>query len=409
MILWSKILAQIEFLKSRRCKIMKINTRYVYTNRKLLIFFTICLISSTFFYRAADFSDKTENSRFLHPNSASVHSPIYITGNDELNAFCSGNRTTGSSWETAHVIENFEIDGGGFGQGIAISSTDLYLIIRNITTLNMGINSWEAGISLSNSKNVKIINTITYDNQIGIRIIDSKNIKLEGNYAFGNGVGIEIRNSNKINLLCNTVSENSWSITIDHSDYNTISGNNIWGNDVGVAITNSDFNTISQNSVWDNNYGLTFFLSNNNSIMENNVSDNNIGFTIARSGNYVIGSNIFVNNSDYQLGLYLGTIYFDDGTAGNYWGDYSEKYQNTPEIDGIMQTPYEIDNGKNDRFPLAEIPIIKPYCTPDENPSSTLDLLIVLGFASLAVVLTVIFVKVIKKRRYQEKFEEPLF
>jgi len=56
---------------------------------------------------------------------------------------------------------------------------------------------------------------------------------------------------------------------------------------------------------------------------------------------------------------------YDNGTVGNFWADYREKYPNAIQIDGIWDTPYEYIGGSNkDNYPLV-------YAIDDETLPTT--------------------------------------
>ena len=92
------------------------------------------------------------------PKSAEPHGPIMIDGNAELDAFCAGNGTLGTSWATAHVIKDYDIDAGEIGGAIVLRNIDRYLVIQNCTAVNSGTLVWDldAGIELDNCANVNI-------------------------------------------------------------------------------------------------------------------------------------------------------------------------------------------------------------------------------------------------------------
>jgi nitrous oxidase accessory protein NosD len=71
------------------------------------------------------------------------------------------------------------------------------------------------------------------------------------------------------------------------------------------------------------------------------------------------GNNIFSNiSSVVKQGvssfLVNSANLWDNGSIGNYWSNYLEKYANASEIDdsGIGDTPYIIDAHNIDRYPL---------------------------------------------------------
>ena len=69
-------------------------------------------------------------------------------------------------------------------------------------------------------------------------------------------------------------------------------------------------------------------------------------------------------------------------SGGNYWSDcnrtdsFRGSYQNETGSDGIVDTPYIIDENNTDRYSL-----MRPYCTrcditgPDGNPDGKIDMI----------------------------------
>jgi hypothetical protein len=69
------------------------------------------------------------------------------------------------------------------------------------------------------------------------------------------------------------------------------------------------------------------------------------------SGNNIVFHNNFVNNTHQVRNDYTvyGTDFWDNGSEGNYWSDYTG---NDTNADGIGDTPYIIDENRKDNFPL---------------------------------------------------------
>jgi hypothetical protein len=65
-----------------------------------------------------------------------------------------------------------------------------------------------------------------------------------------------------------------------------------------------------------------------------------------------------------------GNNLWDDGSVGNYWSDYLTKYSNASEIgnSGIGDTPYVIDAGNVDNFPVMTPFEVPPEPTPSPEP-----------------------------------------
>ena len=65
--------------------------------------------------------------------------------------------------------------------------------------------------------------------------------------------------------------------------------------------------------------------------------------------------NIFKQNSIYNAKDDVSNQW-DNGSVGNFWDDYEEKYPDAVNINGIWDTPYSITGDKNvDRYPLVII------------------------------------------------------
>lgn len=185
---------------------------------------------------------------------------IDINGNAELDTFCSGKGTDGLSWDTAHVIENYKVDGGGYGCVMWIRNTDRFLIMRNCTVINSGDDSEDVGLTLENTQNIEITKCDVNNNQMGLVLWKSDNIILSDNTVMYNALrGIWFR---------------------EESNYNTVSGNNASHNGGhGILLLNSDHNTISGNNVsYNDKYGVSVnYMSDNNEIYENVFCDNSEG------------------------------------------------------------------------------------------------------------------------------------
>jgi hypothetical protein len=84
------------------------------------------------------------------------------------------------------------------------------------------------------------------------------------------------------------------------------------------------------------------------------------------SSNNTIFHNNFVGNQRHASIYNSYGNQWDDGypSGGNFWSDYQEKYSNASEIDnsGLWNTPYTIDSGNRDRYPL-----MNKYVIPEKG------------------------------------------
>ena len=270
---------------------------------------------ANFFYQPA--SSENFNTS-IHPKLiveyGYFHSKIHINGN---NQFTSENGVSNPSAlgteEDPFIIENWIIDAGGSGSAIFIENTNKHFKIENCSFYNSGSNVADAGMRFYNVSNGIIINnTVSNNGWSGIRLISSVNNTITQNIANNNqDLGIYLGDSNSNNVTYNTCNNNSqWGIELSiDSDDNLIKGNTVNSNDkVGIQITSG---------------------CNNNLIYNNSIS-----------------GNIQLNAKDDG-----SSNNWDNGSIGNYWGDYTGTDIND---DGIGDSEYSISGSASskDYYPL---------------------------------------------------------
>jgi parallel beta-helix repeat protein len=122
-------------------------------------------------------------------------------------------------------------------------------------------------------------------------------------------------------------------IKLMECDHVNISGNKISNFGIGIYLDYSRNNFISGNTANNNHvYGIKMYDSSYNNKIWNNIFDNNYN---ARTDN-------LVNQ-------------WDNGTHGNYWGDYYIRYPVAINDGTIWNTPYQIEGSGayTDRYPLV--------------------------------------------------------
>ena len=121
-----------------------------------------------------------------------------------------------------------------------------------------------------------------------------------------------------------------------------ISENLIKNNSVGVRIGDSTYNTVTSNNITSNiGWGIEFKGSQtNNTIYNNNFVDNGDGSTLQVS-------------IDKLYGLGKGN-FWNNGTVGNYWSDYLQRYPEASRINSTLvgDKPYYINENNQDNHPL---------------------------------------------------------
>ncbi|MCL2477054.1 NosD domain-containing protein [Candidatus Bathycorpusculum sp.] len=254
----------------------------------------------------------------------------------------------------------------GSSTGIAIS-----LWASNITITNCRIIGWNAGIYGAYNNNAITANLFT-DNFRAISLFASNYI-IDKNIIQQNTQGIHIKTD----------------AVISTGDNNLIINNQITYNSQAFEILNSDGTTITQNNITNNKMVLD---------LGNRAGRNTAGQHLIYLNNFVNNTQMLRVHSYAEPGMPISPPMspsgnWDNGTAGNYWNDYTTKYPNATEKyhSGIGDTSYFIKfvfgtdiwdgtdhywNGES----VDHYPLIHAYDTPNEmgpkdpansNPSPT--------------------------------------
>ena len=231
---------------------------------------------------------------FLHPTIAIPHLQIFIDSDADFERY----NFPGSGTQTdPFLIENFTYQDKGLFE-IYIFGVSKYFIIRNniiisdrseegIRIGNIPVNisiinnvvygsaykhDWEAGISIYNLNECKIINNTVISKENGVRVWSSSNCTIQNNRLIKNGRPIEIRDSSQILI------ENNYLVYDDQSGYTSKDA---------LHIENSEYISIKNNQIEN---GWLFFYD--NSIITATIEDN-----------YINGVKIefFKNLTDFSL------------------------------------------------------------------------------------------------------------
>ncbi len=192
---------------------------------------------------------------------------------------------------------------------------------------------------------------------IGIKINSSNNIIVNNIISsFYKDIYLDSYTKNNI-INSNIISNASYGIDAYNSHKNNISKNNIFSCiTYGIYAFGSDYNNFSSNIFSENHYGIRIKGSEYNELFENKVYNNTYGMLFCCGArNNKIYYNIFKQNSIYNAKDDVSNQW-DNGSVGNFWDDYEEKYPDAVNINGIWDTPYSITGDKNlDRYPLVII------------------------------------------------------
>ena len=186
----------------------------------------------------------------------------------------------------------------------------------------------------------------------------------------------------------------------------TIYENYLSKNDYGLEVASTRESLISGNYFAENRFGANIVASSRNKIIENNFVENTEGAVrLSQATNNTFYHNNFINNSLFgscQISNPWIAAYsvgenniWDNGSIGNYWNDFKQRFPTASEIfgKGVWNTPYFINEENIDQYPL-----VAPYGTViDTLP--ILPCLLVVVISTVAITGLAIYLKKSKKRK----------
>jgi parallel beta-helix repeat protein len=264
-----------------------------------------------------------------------IHPPIRINSNADFNpahGVTGGDGTQGNPY----IIQNYEINGTGYGYCIHIGNTTKYFCVRNNYLHDASGNSanyfWNTGLLLYNAPYGILENNTLYSNDwFGSQLCSqSHDTRYYHNVANSNGrCGIYFWASDRVNITENVMDNNTiHGLYLQSSWYAVIENNHMANNsDSGIyGYQPCQRNLIKGNMLSHNKYGVHFDYA---------------------EGKFI--HNSFISNT-YRQADDNGNGIWDDGypSGGNHWSTYtgsdlySGPYQNSPDSDGIGDAPFHI-------------------------------------------------------------------
>lgn len=217
------------------------------------------------------------------------------------------------------------------------------------------------GIYLFNSSSTIIRDSEIHTNKFsGITFIDSSHNTVDTCNIYSSGSSgiyatkdpLHKAGSPFITITDVEIWDNLYGVLMRFSPSSSITGSHIHTNTNGISIQEGDGFSVSNNNVSHNKYyGLYFIGSSNGFITNNDLLSNYYGiFLLAPSNNNLIHHNTVKEHVYYAYGTSI-TNQWDDGSEGNYWGDYDHV-----DLDGngIGDAPYPINSMGEDRYPLVD-------------------------------------------------------
>lgn len=225
-----------------------------------------------------------------------------------------------------------------------------YYVKRQFLTPSKFLNAGQ--VILINCNNSAIFNLNITNGGSGIMLYYCNNITIFNNDISNQGYyGIFLYKSSQNIIAYNTILTTGAGIKLISSSRNNFSSNQFLGLSSGIII-DGVWNIFQENTFRDNSFAgikIQWGGDMHNVIKKNNFSNNYYGIFLMGKGNTVYLNNFISNTINaYDYGEYN---YYDNGTIGNYWDNYSGKDAND---DGIGDTPHLVPGsyGNQDNYSI---------------------------------------------------------
>ncbi|UYP45866.1 hypothetical protein NEF87_002151 [Candidatus Lokiarchaeum ossiferum] len=294
-----------------------------------------------------------------------LHDTIFIDPTQDDMSWKDCPYVTGSGAKSnPYKLQNLIIDADESGSGIRIENSEKYVLIENCTITNSGYLAQDAGITLMRCDNVIIRNCTFIENYKGIYSAYGEfNQVLNCDFINNSRIGLyPYVSKNGIysgNYICGSEQMGLYS---HFSVGDTFQGNHIEFNFKGTVLFEGLEHKFSNNYIINStSNGLEVYDTKNTTITQNKVMYNGHGIQVKETSSFnKIYYNIFsknVGNQGYDDGS--GINDWDNGTHGNFWGDYSTRYPSANSENGMWDIKYHISGSRNDdNFPLVEVPTL---------------------------------------------------
>lgn len=285
---------------------------------------------------------------------------------------------------------------------------------NNITLSGINIEKYTTGVRISSSSHINIIGSVftnetaSIATSMGIVIEDSSLVLIEnnnfdnnrGSAIFCNGTSNTIRENTIIvaasdvdgsihvegssNMVSDNKVESWFPIVLDKADSNMISRNVVsgpvnqnYGGSEGIAL---HVNCLNNVIVGNNITGFrgqairTIFSCSNNTFYGNYMANNGFAVVLQEGGvNNMFYGNTFTADSCNVSVIDAESNFWDNGTIGNYWGDYNGVDSNGDGIGDVAYTlngfKWDNDVGEFVSSPAGQdnYPLMAPYDTENDE------------------------------------------
>jgi len=305
-----------------------------------------------------------------HVDGLEISKPLNLIGEEANKTILNANADINSGQETVIVSSsNVLIKGFTITRSHeAIVTRGSHKISGIVISQNVILNN-SFGIGCHPETIVSITENVISNNQYGISLSSTDSI-ISNNTITNNYRGIDVFGANNLTIADNNIVDNSYGIYLGSSWKVNIYDNNITGSigydniasmyKFGLGFRENCNNTlIHDNNILQNSIGINlqnFLVEGSTPNIRNPQGTDNMVYQNNIANNGIHNANVEHSYPYNATGIVNGTgiVSWDNGTTGNYWGDYQSKYLNVTEIDssGIGNTAYTIDEVNIDHYPL---------------------------------------------------------
>jgi len=238
----------------------------------------------------------------------------------------------------------------------------IWVSINHTIHSNTVFNNTQGGIKISTGTHTIISNNIlAYNKYIGCEVVNSNNTRIVNNTITNNERAVQLSDTIDTQFVLNELFNNTdQGLYISDSINSTIKNNNLSFNiGSGICLTYSEGLTVINNTMINNTQNGVYIYNTNHSSISQNKIEKNSQYGIRIYNFYAENNGIWMNyirNNLIEQAIDDGTnTRWDNGSHGNYWGDYEEDYPGASNNGLIWNISYIIPGltASLDRYPMV--------------------------------------------------------